>query len=226
MKLLSYLSRFEKGLLLFSLAAIVITFLLGGQGSLLVGVTCIIGATALIFLSSAHPIGQVLIIVFSLLYGYISFDCRYYGEMITYVGMTAPMAVFSLVSWVKNPYKKGEPQVKVATVSKRDVAIMLALAIAVTVAFYFILRFFNTSCLIVSTISVTTSFVAAALTFLRSPYYALGYAANDVVLIVLWSVQTYSGTGHLPMIVCFAVFLINDLYGFVNWRRIKNRQNP
>lgn len=37
-------------------------------------------------------------ILFSLLYGIISFTFSYYGEMLTYVGMTMPMAVFALIS--------------------------------------------------------------------------------------------------------------------------------
>ena len=44
----------------------------------------------------------------------------------------------------------------------------------------------DTPNIVFSTISVTTSFLAASLTMLRSSYYALGYAMNDIVLIVLW----------------------------------------
>ncbi len=42
-------------------------------------------------------------IIFSLLYGIISYTFSYYGEMITYLGMTMPMAVFALISWLRNP---------------------------------------------------------------------------------------------------------------------------
>ena len=76
-----------------------------------------------------------------------------------------------------------------------------------------------------STISVATSFIAAALTFCRSPYYALGYAANDVVLVVLWVLAAAADPAYWSMVICFALFLINDLYGFVNWRRMQRRQS-
>ena len=59
----------------------------------------------MIFNAKGNPIGQFLTIVFSLLYGIISYGFSYYGEMITYLGMTMPMSVFALVSWIKNPYK-------------------------------------------------------------------------------------------------------------------------
>ena len=91
--------------------------------------------------------------------------------------------------------------------------------------FYFILAALETPNLFFSTLSVTTSFAASALTFLRSPFYALAYAANDVVLIVLWVLASITDISYLPMIICFAAFLINDIYGFINWTKMKNRQS-
>ena len=52
---------------------------------------------------------------------------------------------------------------------------------AVTAGFYFILKFFNTANIVPSTISVKKSFLAVYLTFRRSPYFSLAYAANDIV---------------------------------------------
>ena len=78
--------------------------------------------------------------------------------------------------------------------------------------------------LLFSTISITTSFVASYLTFLRSPYYAIAYSANDVVLIVLWIMASMENISYLPMVFCFIMFLANDLYGFYNWRRMRKRQ--
>ena len=101
---------------------------------------------------------------------------------------------------------------------------MLILAVIVTGAFYFILRALGNANLLFSTISVTTSFLASWLTMMRSPLYALGYAANDVVLIVLWVLAAMEDASYLPMVVCFVMFFLNDSYGCVNWRRMERRQ--
>ena len=79
--------------------------------------------------------------------------------------------------------------------------------------------------LIPSTISVTTSFVAVYLTFRRSPYFALAYASNDIVLIILWILASIYDAKYISVVVCFVAFLVNDIYGFVNWRKMKKRQN-
>lgn len=163
-------------------------------------------------------------VLFSLIYGIISYNFTYYGEMLTYVGMTMPMAAVSMISWLRNPYHGNRSEVRVNLLRKKEYLIMALLAFAVTVLFYFILKYFNTANLLPSTISVTTSFTAVYLTARRSHYYALAYAANDVILIILWSMASFSDVSYVPVTVCFAAFLVNDLYGFMSWRKMAQRQ--
>lgn len=185
---------------------------------MVVMIAALIGVTSLIFAAKGNVWSQILIIVFSILYGIISFRFRYWGEMVTYLGMTLPMAVWSTVTWIKNP-SETEGEVKISTITRQKWVLLLVLTIIVTCLFYFILRFFNTPNLAVSTLSVTTSFLAASLTILRSPYFALCYALNDLVLIVLWILATMKNPVYFPVIINFAIFFINDIYGFVNWRK-------
>ncbi|MBP1544207.1 MAG: nicotinamide mononucleotide transporter, partial [Oscillospiraceae bacterium] len=179
------LTRFEWILWISSLMVVILSFILSGSGDVLNLIASLLGATALIFVSKGHVLGQVLTVVFAVFYGIISYHFTYYGEMITYLGMTGPMAVMAIISWLRHPYKDSS-EVEVSTVSKAQLIIMTISALLVTAAFYFILKAFNNANLIWSTVSVTTSFIASYLTFLRSPFYGLGYAANDVILIILW----------------------------------------
>lgn len=217
------LSRFEWGLWLTSMVVVVASFLLAPEEDWFNLATSLVGVTALIFLAKGMLLGQILSIVFSVFYGVVAYLFEYWGEVITYCLMTLPMSVVSLIEWARHPYEDGA-EVAVARVRVSQVVVMALLAVAVTTLFYFILAALSTPNLIISTISVTTSFVAVYLTVLRSPYYALGYAANDVVLIVLWILATIQEPAYAPMIACFVMFLANDLYGFVNWRRMSLRQ--
>lgn len=187
-------------------------------------IASLIGVTSLIFCAKGNPIGQVLMIVFSIIYSIISFSFQYYGEMITYLGMSLPMAVFSLIVWLKNPFGNKKSEVAVNRITLKEVIFMIVLSGIVTVLFYFILKYFKTSNIIPSTISITTSFIAAYLTFRRNPFFALAYASNDVVLIVLWILAALKETSYISVVICFIVFLINDLYGFISWLRMQKRQ--
>lgn len=223
-KLINYFSEAEIILWCVSVISIIISFIIFDRNNYLTLCASLIGVTSLIFCAKGNPFGQILMIVFSTIYGIISFSFSYYGEMLTYIGMTLPMSVFSLVTWLKNPYENNKSEVKVDKLKKKDIILMLGLAIAVTVIFYFILKYFNTANLLPSTISVATSFIAAFLTFKRSPFFALAYAMNDIVLIVLWVLATKEDISYISVIICFVVFLFNDLYGFFNWLKMQKRQ--
>ncbi len=187
-------------------------------------IASLIGATALIFVSKGNPIGQLLTIVFSVFYGIISYSFAYYGEMITYLGMSAPIALWALISWLRNPYKGNKSEVKVNSLSKKEWCLFLTAAVVITVSFFFILQALNTANLIISTVSVLTSFLAAYLTARRSRFYAIGYAANDIVLISMWSMASYKNITYLPMVICFIAFFITDAYGFINWSIMNKKQ--
>ena len=223
-KATSYFSKQECFLWSGSVFFILASFLLFDRPSYLTLAASIIGATALIFNAKGNPFGQFLTIIFSILYGIISYTFQYYGEMITYLGMTAPMAVFSLISWLHNPYNGNQSEVKVNHLKKPEILFMFLISIVITGFFYFILKTLHTTHLLPSTISVTTSFLAVYLTFRRSEYYALAYAANDIVLIILWILATLQHISYLSVVICFIIFLVNDIYGFISWFNMKKRQ--
>lgn len=224
MKIFKYFSKFEWALWGSSLFLIAVFYCLFDRSSPLTLTASLLGATSLIFCAKGNPFGQVLMIIFSILYGIISYSFAYYGEMITYICMTGPMAVFALISWLRNPYNGNKSEVKVNRLKRAEIVFMMILTLIVTVIFYFVLKFYNTANLLPSTVSVTTSFIAVYLTFRRSPSFALAYATNDIVLIVLWAIATMENVSYISVVVCFITFLVNDLYGFVSWKRMEKRQ--
>lgn len=222
-KLFKSLSKFEIVLWLSSLVVVSGAFIISNSSDYLTLLASLIGVTALIFVAKGYVIGQVLTVIFALFYGVISFHFKYYGEMITYLGMTTPIAILTVISWLRHPYKETS-EVEVRYMNKFQVLIMIILTLVVTVVFYFILKALGTANLLFSTISISTSFLASYLTFMRNPFYGLGYGANDIVLIILWIIASIENPSYIPMVVCFVMFLINDFYGFLNWQRIKKRQ--
>ena len=217
------LTRFELFLWLTSMAVVAVSYIAFQSGDMLSLIASLIGVTALIFVAKGHVLGQILTIVFAVFYGVISWAFRYYGEVITYLCMSAPMAAVALVTWLRNPYKDSA-EVTVRRLTRKQWLLLVIATAAATVVFYFILKGMGNAALVVSTLSITTSFLASALTALRSPYYALAYAANDLVLIVLWVIASLADASNVPMAACFVMFFLNDMYGFVNWRWMEKRQ--
>lgn len=223
-KLNSYFTTWEKVLWIGSVVLIIGSAVIFGKDGILSVIASLIGATSLLLNAKGNPVGQALGVIFAIIYAIISYSFAYYGEMITYLGMTGPMALAAFISWIRNPFAKGKAEVKVNHIHRGEVAFMFVLTAVVTVVFYFILDFFNTANLIPSTLSVTTSFLAVYLTFRRNQFYAIAYAANDIVLIILWSLAAISDISYLSVVICFVIFFVNDIYGFVNWNAMRKRQ--
>lgn len=223
-KLMTYFSKFEMFLWSFSVLMITLSYLIFDKSNHLTFFASLIGITSILLSAKGNPIGQFLMIIFSLFYGFISYSVRYYGEMATYLGMTMPMAVFALISWLKHPYNGRKSEVAVKRLSKAEILFIIPLSALVTAIFYFVLKEFNTANILPSTFSVTTSFVAVYLTFRRSPYFSLAYALNDIVLLVLWTLASFENTKYISVVVCFSTFLLNDIYAFISWKKMAKRQ--
>lgn len=208
-----------------SLSIVIISNMLSNEIDLLTLIAALVGVTSLIFAAKGNVWAQILMIIFCVLYGIISWRFRYFGEMITYLGMSMPMAIWSTITWSKNSIENNGSEVKIQKLNQKHILCLILGGTIVTYGLYLILQALETPNIVFSTISITTSFFAAALTILRSSYYALGYAANDIVLIVLWILASLKNPSYIPVVVNFVIFFFNDMYGFISWRKRELMEN-
>lgn len=223
-KVLTFLNPIEWAIWAISTITVITVFFAFHNTDYIQLVGCLIGVLSILLVSKGSPIGQITTILFSVFYGIVSYFIRYYGEMITYLGMTTPIAIVALINWFRHPSKANKEEVEVNHLKWQEYVGMLVLAAGVTVGFYFILRALNTNNLLFSTLSVYTSFIAAYMTMRRSRWYAVGYMLNDVIILVLWSLAAKTNSSYLAMVVTSITFLVNDLYGFINWTRLSKKQ--
>ncbi len=204
-----------------SLLVVAISNIMSGGIDIFTMLAACVGVTSLVFAAKGNVWAQILMILFSIMYGVISWRFHYWGEMITYLGMTMPMAIWSTFTWIKNPAANGK-EVAIQKLKPKHIIGIICFGALITWIFYLILRQLRTPNILFSTISITTSFLAATLTMLRSSYYALGYASNDIILIVLWIMASMEDTAYIPVAVNFAIFFLNDMYGFICWKKREN----
>jgi len=231
-QLLKYFKWYEYLIYFIALISNIVVFLLTSSTDYLNLIASLIGVTALAFLAKGNVVGQFLTVIFSTIYAYISYNCAYYGELITYLFMTAPIAVISIISWLKHPFEGNKSDVEINEIKNKENILLGGLSLVVTVVFYFILDALGTDNIYVSTLSVFTSFTASYLMFRRSRFYAIAYALNDVVLITLWVVKTIQNINYITVVICFIMFFVYDMLGFINWtkrmiaqRKIKSTSN-
>ena len=128
-KLTTYFSKGELILWSGSVGLILVSFFLFDRVNFMTLAASLIGTTSLIFNAKGNPIGQALMVVFSILYGVISYTFSYFGEMITYLGMTGPMAFFALISWLRNPYNGNHAEVAINRLKNKELTFMYVLTV-------------------------------------------------------------------------------------------------
>lgn len=47
---------------------------------------------------------------------------------------------------------------------------------------------------------------------------------SSVLLIILWGLATMEDISYPSVMICFIMFLMNDVYGYISWNRMKKRQ--
>ena len=182
----------------------------------------IFGLSCVLFAAKGKVICVFLTWGMIVFYSLLSYQNKYYGEVFINLCLMFPMTVIQLVAWIKNLGK--DHVVKVNSITKKEVFIVVLVACVAFVAFYFILRALNTSQLIISTISIVTSVLATYFQSRRSKYGFLAFLFNDVVLCVLWLFATLEDTANVAMLTAVALYVVSDIYGFISWGVLQKRQ--
>ena len=182
-----------------------------------------IGIISIFFLAKASLFGIGLSLLFSTFYAITSLNYTYYGEAIIYFAFMIPIGIANGIIWFRNRFK-GTTEVEILSSKRIDFILGPTIAAILTFSLFWLLRYLGTENIITSTISLFTSFLALYFQLRRNRFTELFYAANDIVLIVLWTLATIDDISFIPIVTCFLFLLINDLYGFFNWSKIQKRQ--
>lgn len=184
----------------------------------------ILGIIMLLFICKGWIVGEVFSICYMTLYIIISYFSRYYGEMIISIFISLPISIFTLINWLRHPNKKGEQEVKIAHLSNFLIVCLITFSILLFIPSYYLLKVFNTPNLIISTLSIVASLIASVLLLFRSNLYALFFILNDVIVTTMRVLMAVNNISNIVMVATFVISFVFDIYGLINWTRIKKKQ--
>lgn len=217
-------TNFEK-ILLFGSIVILSIVGLYFKSDLLTISCSIVGIVTALLLAKGKNLGQIFGLLITILYSIVSFKNKYYGEVLIYAVLMLPMYIIGIITWINHKNEKTN-SVDINNIKKKEWLIVTFIFIGVFVGIYYLLKTFNTNELYLSTISVIASLFAVYLQIRRSKYSFSFYIVNDIILIFLWGVPVVHGNYILfPMMLNPTINLINDSYGFYNWKRTEKIQN-
>ncbi len=223
-KFFAYFTIFEWCLWGIGIVAITASFFIFSAGDILSYLSSVFGLTSLILMAKGNFVGLIIGVVFALTYAMFSYTQAYYGEMLIYLCVYLPLKIISIFNWIKNKFGKNVMQVKVGTFRRTECIVCSLLIFVLTMPFYFLLKYLNTDNLTISTISLIPSLAATYCMLRRIEYFSLCYVVNDIVMVIMWSIKLSDGFDALPSVIAFSFFILNDLYSFINWKRLKKKQ--
>lgn len=209
---------FEILLLIMSTLLIIIAGVFG-QSEILTILVALFGVFCALMQAKGKVLSQFIGLILVVLYSIVSFKNKYYGEVIIYITVMLPLYISGIISWTKNSNKETKT-VNKNEIHKKEWIYLIFINIIIFICLYYILKYFNTNQLIVSTISMVTSLTATYLIVRRNKYSFIFYLLNDIILLLLWGIPVIQGNFKLlPILIDSIVLFINDSYGWKNWNK-------
>lgn len=202
-----------------TLACVVITALsmywhdtLMGIISAVTGVACVIctGKGKL----SAYVFGTVNV----LLYAAISFQARYYGEVMLNIIYYFPMEFYGFYVWSKHMNSETHEVEKRHMDSCGRVVTILAVVL-ITLVYGYILKALGGALPFVDALSTVVSVVAMMVSVKMYMEQWILWIVVDVVTVVMWGVAFANGNDSIATLLMWIIYLGNAIIMYVKWAK-------
>ena len=209
-------------LLLFS---IVNVFLYLKWDSGLIGlVSAMSGMLCVVLVAKGKISNFVFGIVNTATYAYISYGYGLYGESMLNALFYLPTQFIGLWMWQRHRSvnKVRDEDIEIKRLSVKGWAIVVASVVVGAYAYMHVLMALDAQQVRIDSVAVVMSVVAQILLTLRYAEQWVLWILVNLLSIVLWVVTlSQSGGSDYTMPVMWTAFLINSIYGWINWLKLQ-----
>ena len=163
---------------------------------------------------SAYVFGLINVI----LYAFISYQARYYGEVMLNVFYYLPMEFYGLYVW--NKHMDSETHEVKKRQMKASGKLFMILAVAFGTAGYgFILRSLGGALPFVDALSTVVSVVAMVVSVKMYMEQWILWIVVDVVSVVMWAAAFANGNDSIATLLMWIVYLGNAIIMYFKWAK-------
>ena len=219
------LNWFDWFLILGTTVVSILSSLLGDGWDTLGFIVAVTGIINLVLCARGNIWNYLFGIIYNAIYVYISWKSRLYADSAIYLLYYLPMQFVGWFSWKKNQ-NQDSGAVNAVHLDKRTALILLAAAAVLIPVFAWILGlpaigdaqpWLDAATTVVSILAMYMMVKAIA-----EQWYI--WIVLDAVQTVKWAVATARGEEHAAlMLVMFAFFLANAIYGLIQWNGLAKR---
>lgn len=212
-------SLFEKSwLLLFSSVAILSYYI--SDGTILSLAATLSGILTVVLVAKGRTSNFYFGIVNIVLYGYLSFQAQFYGEVMLNAFYYLPMQYIGLYLWTKN--ERMSDRVSAARMTHKERGIWAVVSVVSIFLYAEVLEELGGNLPLHDSASTTLSVLAQYLMVRRVKEQWILWFVINIISIYMWS-TSYMQTGeNLALVVMWSAYLVNSVYGFYNWNRMES----
>lgn len=160
-------------------------------------------------------------------YAYISYTYGLYGEAMLNGIFYFPLQFIGIYMWNKNKTSNstiGE-DVSVKRLSKRNWLSLIIIATSASFVYADLLHYIGGQQVRIDSIAVVLSILAQILMLKRYAEQWILWILVNILSIALWIITlTQTGGNDWTMMVMWSAFLVNSIYGYVNWIKMSKKQ--
>lgn len=206
------------------LSVIIAGILFGAKWYIIIN--SIFGLLCVFTQAKGKVITQVVGFLYCIFYMIIAYWQKLYGEALLYLIIMLPMYVYGIIHWFANIDKKSQEVIVKNNLSKNEWIVLIVGFVAISFGVFFLLKKFNTSQLILSTVSFVSMLPAVYLLARRCKWNMIAFLINDLVVPFLWLNFILHGSfDFIPMIVNYVFQIIYDIYGLIQWNKLEKKQH-
>jgi nicotinamide mononucleotide transporter len=226
MGILKNWTRFEIGWL-FTFTLINIYLFFAWSDSLLGLISSISGMLCVVSVAKGKIANYYFGIVQTLTYAYIAYGYGLYGEVMLNALFYFPVQFIGIYMWKKNKTEhgvKGE-DVIISSLTKKGWFYTVLSILILTIGYGFFLKFLGGNLVWTDSATNVLSIAAQILMLKRYTEQWLLWISVNVLSIFLWLGALISQGGNdFSMLVMWSAFLVNSIYGYLNWRKLSIKQ--
>lgn len=220
-------TRFEIGWL-FSFTLVNVYLFFAWSDSLVGLISSISGMLCVVLVAKGKIANYYFGIVQTLTYAYIAYGYGLYGEVMLNALFYFPIQFIGIYLWKKNKTDQGVKgeDVKVKSLTITGWLYTVLSILILTIAYGFFLKYLGGKFVWNDAATNVLSITAQILMLKRFAEQWLLWISVNVLSISLWlSALISQGGNDFSMLVMWSAFLVNSIYGYVNWRKLFQKQN-
>lgn len=157
-------------------------------------------------------------------YAYLAYTWKYYGEVMLNAFYFLPMQGVGIYLWIKHKDKTKVDAVKIKFLSNKWRYIWIGISGVAVLGYGFILKAIGGELPFIDSISTVLSIIAMILMAWRFMEQWVLWIIVDIVSIYMWLVVFEASGTNIAIAMMWVAYLINAIYGFVNWIKLYKAQ--